>query len=68
MVPLEFPRLAIGSGLCETVVMPKDRNKTYSDRQSEASRAKKLPKKVKPSREDSGAAAPRTAKKATEGH
>jgi len=29
----------------DTVDMPKDRKKTYSDHQSEASRAKKQPKK-----------------------
>ena len=55
------------SGLWETVRMPKDRKKTYSDHQSEASRAKKQPtKKKQASREDSSQAAARIVKEATE--
>ena len=47
--------------------MPKDRKKTYSDYQSEASRAKKRPKqKKKEPREDSSPDAARTMKEATE--
>lgn len=46
--------------------MPKDRKKTYSDRQSEASRAKKQQKKKKAPREDFSQAAARIVKEATE--
>jgi hypothetical protein len=46
--------------------MPKDRKKTYSDRQSEAARAKKQPKKKKAPREDFSQAAARIVKEATE--
>jgi len=54
--------------MCETVHMPKDRKKTYSDHQSEASRAKKQPKKKnQASREDFSQAAARIAREATEG-
>ena len=45
--------------------MPKDRKTTYSDRQSEASRAKKEAKK-KAAREDSSQAAARNVREATE--
>jgi hypothetical protein len=41
--------------------MPKDRKKTYSDRQSEASRAKKQPKKKKTPPQDLSQAAARIA-------
>ena len=59
--------LAIGSGLCETVGMPKDRKKTYSDHQSEASRAKKQQtQKKKAPREDSSQAAARIVRESTE--
>jgi hypothetical protein len=46
--------------------MPKDRKKTFSDRQSQASRAKKQPKKKAMKREDSSQAAPRIVREATE--
>ncbi len=61
--------VAIESGLWETGVMPKDRKKTYSDRQSEASRAKKQAKtpKKKIAREDFSQAAARIVREATEG-
>ena len=67
---VEVSQAVIGPGLWETVGMPKDRNKTYSDRQSEASRAKKQPKKQKASREDSSKAPARfnSLNNATEGH
>jgi hypothetical protein len=58
--------VAIGLGLWETVLMPKDRKKTYSDHQSEASRAKKQPKKKKAPREELGQAAARIVREATE--
>lgn len=45
--------------------MPKDRKTTYSDRQSQASRAKKEAKQ-KAAREDSSQGAARTVKEATE--
>ncbi len=44
--------VAFSPGLCETVRMPKDRKKTFSDHQAEASRAKKQPKKKESARED----------------
>jgi hypothetical protein len=47
--------------------MPKDRKKTYSDRQSQASRDKKQPKKKAP-REDFSQTAARIVKEATENH
>jgi len=46
--------------------MPKDRKKTYSDHQSEASRAKKQPKKKKAPHEDFSKAASRIVKDAAE--
>jgi hypothetical protein len=45
--------------------MPKDRKKTYSDHQSEASRAKKQAKKKNVPREDFSHAAARTVREAT---
>ena len=66
MVQFEIHRLARLSCLWETVRMPKDRKKTYSDRQSQAARAKKQPMKKAP-REDFSQAAARIVKKAT-GH
>jgi hypothetical protein len=45
--------------------MPKDRKKTYSDRQSQASRDKKQPKKKAP-HEDVRQAAARIVREATE--
>jgi len=48
--------VAIGLGLWETVRMPKDRKKTYSDHQSEASRAKKQQQKKKAPRVSQAAA------------
>jgi hypothetical protein len=51
--------------LWETVGMPKDRKKTYSDRQSQASRDKKQPKKKAP-HEDVRQAAARIVREATE--
>jgi len=54
-----------GFDLWETVGMPKDRKKTYSDHQSEASRAKKQPKKQKAPREDSSQTAARIVREAT---
>jgi hypothetical protein len=68
VVQFEIHRVVIGSGLWETVGMPKDRKKTYSDHQSEASRAKKQPrKKKKTSPEDLNQAAARVVKELTEG-
>jgi len=64
---LKSTGVAIGADLWETVGMPKDRKKTYSDHQSEASRAKKQPKKKKASREDFSQAAARIVREATEG-
>jgi len=62
---LKSTGVAIGSGLWETVGMPKDRKKTYSDRQSQVSRAKKQPKRKAP-REDLSQAAARIVREATE--
>jgi hypothetical protein len=45
--------------------MPKDRKKTYSDHQSEASRVKKQPKKKTAPREDVSQAAAGIAREAT---
>ncbi|MGC2450820.1 MAG: hypothetical protein WA477_24460 [Candidatus Sulfotelmatobacter sp.] len=50
----------------DTVGMPKDRKKTYSDHQAEASRAKKQPAKTKKTPgEDLSQAAARVVKDAT---
>jgi hypothetical protein len=46
--------------------MPKDRKKTYSDRQSQAARDKKQSPKKKEPREDLSQAAARTVRQATE--
>jgi hypothetical protein len=49
--------------------MPKDRKKTYSDRQSQASQAKKQqPKKKVAPKEDFSQAAVRIVREATENH
>jgi hypothetical protein len=50
------PGVSIRSRLWETVGMPKDRKKTYSDHQSEASRAKKQPNQKKSARVETGQA------------
>jgi len=55
-------------GLWQDTVMPKDRKKTYSDRQSQAARAKKQQQsKKKAAREDALQIAHRTMPQATEG-
>jgi hypothetical protein len=64
---LKSPGIAIGDGLWETVGMPKDRKKTYSDHQSDASRAKKQPKKKEAPREDVNQAASGTVRELTKG-
>jgi hypothetical protein len=52
--------LAIDHGLWETVAMPRDRKETYSDRQSQAARAKKeqAVKKVVPKEDAAQPGAP----------
>jgi hypothetical protein len=66
VVQLKSTGLASWIALWETVGMPKDRKKTFSDRQSQASRAKKQPKKKATKREDFSQAAPRIVREATE--
>ncbi len=62
----EIHKLAIGPQLWETVAMPKDRKMTYSDRQSQASRAKKQQSKKKAvPKEDFSQAAARVVRETT---
>jgi hypothetical protein len=57
-------QVAIRSAMWETVHMPKDRKKTYSDHQSEASRAKNQPNQKKSAREETGQAPAQIVKQA----